>query len=907
MIGATGLNQPQGIGVDASGNVFVASANSGSVVEFPATGGAGVTIISGLSYNKGLTVDSLGNVYSTSYGGNVTRWPAGGGTASTFATGSACPDFAAMGYYIGFYDLTADGSGNIYAYGGNKYLLEFNQSGACTERLTPTQIGALSPSTFASDSKGNIYFSAGSTIYSVPVGSTTPTPLAIPSTAFASINALTIDAGGNLYVTDANSIDEIPMQNGALNTAAVTYLVPAGASFNIGISPSGVLYYGNFNANTVVKTVIGSLALGSSNVGTAGTPGSLTYTFNAAVTPTNFTYVSSSGAMAQFATSTNGTTCAAGTAYPASTPNTISNCTLNVALTPATPGRVLGGVLLQTASGTLATTYLSGSGTGPGLTVDPGTQTALGSFQTPTAVRVDGSGNVLVADSAEGTVTEFAAGSTTGTVVASGLDSPQGLAVDGAGNLFIADTGNDQIVEVPVVNGALAASAKSVVASSLNTPLGLAIDQAGDLLIANSGGGNVLELPNQGGVLGSLPAFAVGSGFSKPVALAVDGTGTIFVGDGTLGNIYEISPVGAQSNVLAGYSQITGLAVDANDDLFLTQNGVSAVTKIALINGAYAANATSTVGAGLKGPQGVAVDSAGNVYIADAQGGAAYQVLRTAGAINFGKVNIGSSSAAHAELPVLQPHRRYRRLQRDAINLTTMWNNARRRHVVWVVGHLRSDCDQQPDRNAHLLEQCSECGFPYGCPQRHRRQLCSHQPEPVGFTDGHDQLRPDHQHHSDCCTPGDIRAGADRDGAVHRGWQQLRFAGGTHVGRDGVDQRDWPLRRVAHRGCQLRRRYELCDVCIYRTAIPHNCHRPDDGGHFIQYQRHYRGGNRNVGNLYSHRQTVRPNAAALSKWNGHVLCQWEQYASRFSAVDERNRHVHHHGAAKRPIQRHCGL
>jgi sugar lactone lactonase YvrE len=642
----TGLNQPQGVGVDASGDVFAAVANSGSVVEYPASGAGSTTIITGLSYNKGLAVDSFGNVYSTSYGGNVTKWTAAGGTSAVFTTGSSCPDFAAMGYYIGFYDLTADGHGNIFAYGGNNYLLEFDQSGNCTERLTPTVLSALSPNTFASDSAGDIYFNSGNNIYYVAVGSNTPVPVAVSPTAFSSINALSVDAAGNLYVTDSNSIDEIPYKNGALNPAGLTYLVPANAAFSIGISSAGVLYYGGFNAGDVNKTVIGSLTLGASNVGTAGTAGTLTYTFNAAVTPTSFTYVSGNASTTAFATAATGTTCATGTAYVPSTPGTLSTCTLNVTLTPTVPGRTTGAVLLQTAGATLATSYLSGAGTGPALTVDPGTQVSLGTFTTPSAVRVDGAGNIFVADSSTGTVTEFASGSTTGTVVASGLNHPQGLAVDGAGDLFIADTGNNQIVEVPVVNGALNTAGKTAVASGLSTPLGLATDLNGDLLIANSGAGNVLEVANEGGVVGTEPVFAVGSGFSKPTAVAVDAAGNLFVGDATLGNVFEITPAGAKSNVLAGYTAIAGLAVDANDDLFLTQTGIAAVTRIALVSGAYASNNTTTIGTGLKGPQGIAVDNNGNVYIADAQGGVAYEVMRTAGSINFGKVNTGNTSAS---------------------------------------------------------------------------------------------------------------------------------------------------------------------------------------------------------------------------------------------------------------------
>jgi sugar lactone lactonase YvrE len=642
----TGLNQPQSVGVDAQGNVFVANAGAGNVMEFPANGGASVTVMSGLNYNKGLTVDSSGNVYSSSFNGNIMKWAAAGAANSgtQFTTGSSCPDFAAMGYYIGFFNLSVDGKGNIYALGGNSYILEFDQQGNCTERLTPAQLTGA-PGAVAADAAGDLYYTLGGKIYYLPAGSTTSTPLSIASGAFQTINALAVDASGNLFVTDAASIDEIPMVNGTLQTADVTYLVSSGAASNIGISPGDVLYYGNYNANSVVKTVIGSLALGSSSVGATGTVGELTYTFNAQVAPTGFAFLSGANSTTQFAAA-GSSTCTTGTVYPASTASAISSCTLDVTLTAATPGKITGVVQLDTAAGALSTTYLSGDGQGAGLTVDPGTQTSLGTFGIPAALAVDAAGDVFVADSANSTVTEIPAGGGTAVTVGSGLNAPQGLAVDPAGNLFIADTSNNRIVEVPMVGGSLSTAGQMVVASSLSAPLGLAVDLAGNVLIANSGAGDVLELPNQGGVVGALAPFAVGSGWQKPTAIDVDANGNVFVADATAANVVKLTPAGTQTAVLANVAHLAGLAVNANDDLFLTQSGSATVTKIAMVGGAYQTNATVALGTGLSGPQGIALDTAGDLFVADASGGAAYEIQRTLGALTFGKLNIGDTSAS---------------------------------------------------------------------------------------------------------------------------------------------------------------------------------------------------------------------------------------------------------------------
>ncbi|HEX4155444.1 MAG TPA: Ig-like domain repeat protein [Acidobacteriaceae bacterium] len=649
---ASGLNQPQGVAIDSSGNLFVANAGAGSVVEFPANDGPSITLMTGLSYNKGITVDSNGNIYSTSYGGNIEKAPAGGGANSgaVFTSGSSCPDFAAMGYYIGFQDVTADGDGNIYAAGqGKSYLMEFDQAANCTEVLTPTQLGSNAVSNVASDLAGDLYYSVGSSIYYLPAGSQTPT--LVPATV-STVNALKVDAKGNLFITDNGEIDEVPFVSGALDPSGLTYLMPSGAPYTVAVDPSGAIYSADFNGNTVLRTVIGSLALGSSAVGTQGTPGVLTYTFNAAITPASFNYVSGSGSSTQFATviptTPPATTCAIGTAYPASTSGTPSYCTLNIAIDPSAPGKVTGAVLFTAGSSTLATTYLSGSGLGGALSVNPGTQTSLGTFTMPSAVAIDGSGNLFVADNSLNTVTEISSGNGTPVTVGSGLNAPQGVTVDPAGNLFIADTGNNRVVEVPLVAGVLNTAAQTVVASSLSAPMGLALDIYGNILVANSGAGNVLEIPNQGGVAGVLAPFTIGSGFQKPVAIAVDANNDIFVADSTAANIVDLTSPTQQSNILTDISQISGLAVDANDDIFFTQTGSPSVTKVPFIAGAYATNSTVSLGLGLIGPQGIALDTAGNLYVADALGGAAYEIQRTLGALSFGKVNIGETSASQS-------------------------------------------------------------------------------------------------------------------------------------------------------------------------------------------------------------------------------------------------------------------
>ena len=72
-------------------------------------------------------------------------------------------------------------------------------------------------------------------------------------------------------------------------------------------------------------------------------------------------------------------------------------------------------------------------------------------------------------------------------VSASGLSSPTAVAVDGAGNVFIADTYHSRVVEVPAGGGA-----QTTVGSGLSAPYGVAMDAAGDVFIADTGNNRVV-------------------------------------------------------------------------------------------------------------------------------------------------------------------------------------------------------------------------------------------------------------------------------------------------------------------------------------------------------------------------------------------------------------------------------
>jgi len=225
----------------------------------------------------------------------------------------------------------------------------------------------------------------------------------------------------------------------------------------------------------------------------------------------------------------------------------------------------------------------------------------------PLAVAVDKNGAVYIADSGNRRVLKETPDNRAyiQSTLASGFDSPTGVAVDSAGNVFIEDGPAGKVYKEKLV-GTIYES--STVKSGLNYPYGLAVDTSGDLFIPDTSNNRVLkEVPSGSGYIQSL----VGSGMSYPNGVAVDQHGNVYISDS--GNLRVLKETVSGS----GYSQST---VRTASVLALPQTG--------------------------NGPNDVAVDGAGNIYIADALG-AGYSATvfeEFASGLNFGSVLVGSTT-----------------------------------------------------------------------------------------------------------------------------------------------------------------------------------------------------------------------------------------------------------------------
>ncbi len=172
-------------------------------------------------------------------------------------------------------------------------------------------------------------------------------------------------------------------------------------------------------------------------------------------------------------------------------------------------------------------------------------------------------------------------------------------------------------------------------ATSLNSPYGVVIDSQGDIYIAESAQNEVREVNAITGVITTVAGTGV-AGYS---------------GDGGSATAAELNDP-------------TGLAIDGSGDLFIADTGNNVVREVSAATGdittvagdgtaGYAGNGGSATGAELNGPQGVAVDSMGNLYIADTGNSVIREVsggniTTIAGDYNLGAGYNGDNSTATA-------------------------------------------------------------------------------------------------------------------------------------------------------------------------------------------------------------------------------------------------------------------
>ena len=337
-------------------------------------------------------------------------------------------------------------------------------------------------------------------------------------------------------------------------------------------------------------------------------------------------------------------------------------------------------------------------------------QTTIGGgFEMPAGVAVDNSGNVYVADYMNNAIKEIVAvngsipASPTIRTLGSGFSHPMAVAVDGNGDVFVSDFGNQAFKEIVAVSNSIPASPTIVTLGTSSSPGGIAVDGQGNVYVVATTPQNVpLSTVTSQSTLGarsnstvvsngglSVPSFPPGSvseilafngsiptspisrtliPLSYPTGVAVDGHGNVYVANGCgqavvfpspCGSVIELAAVNGSvptspviTTLGSGFSFPTGVAVDVNGDVFVSNDGNGTIQELVEVNGGIPASPTiNTLGSGFSYPTGLALDVHGNVYVADTENNRVEMLSSSSGGlvgavsgVNFGSVNVGATS-----------------------------------------------------------------------------------------------------------------------------------------------------------------------------------------------------------------------------------------------------------------------
>ena len=325
--------------------------------------------------------------------------------------------------------------------------------------------------------------------------------------------------------------------------------------------------------------------------------------------------------------------------------------------------RIIFGLSL-TASFALAQQYtistVAGTGTVRGWYGDGGLATSA-QLDYPTRVAIDAKGNVFVADYLTQVVREFTVGGNISTIAGTGqfgFQGDNGAAVQGIisdvhgisgapnATVYISDTHNARVRQIIPAGNIYTIAGNGVVgyagdggpatSAQLSQPSGVAVDSAGNIYIADYGNYTVRKVDTKGNISTVAGVGAWGysgdggpankAALASPSGLAFDSAGNLYISDVGNLNIRKITPDGNIQTVATNVTAET-IAVDAAGSIYYPDFRSSTVRKI-LSNGTrYTIAGNGTAGfsgdggaaasAQLSDPHGVAVDSSGNVYVAD--------------------------------------------------------------------------------------------------------------------------------------------------------------------------------------------------------------------------------------------------------------------------------------------------
>ena len=617
------LFDPKNVAVDGSGNIYIADwynnrirevvKSTGDIATVAGTGtgsynGDGIAATSAMvNHPNGVAVDSSGNIYiGDTYNSRIREVNKATGIITTIAgngtagySGDGGPPTSAKLYDP--YGVALDSSNNIYIADSFNYRIREVLSYA------PPTLGSLSSTGWTVNQTGYVGVVAVSS-GTAPYSNLTATGL--PTGLTASLSGSTITLSGTPTAAGTFNNVNISVQDSVGTTASHTYTITINAAPTLGaLSPTqGYVSAWGYPGAIPISGGTGPFLV----TGQANLPPGLTAT----TTGTNITF----------------------TGIP-TTAGTFNDISLTVRdMAGATVNGVYTSTIVVPPAGSIIT--FAGNGT-PGYSGDGGIPIAA-ALNFPHGVGVDGSGNVYIDDmfnsrirevvKATGNIITVAGNGSAGysgdggPATSAMLDDPTSLAVDNSGNIYIADAYNNRIREVVKATGNIITIAGNgtygysgdggaATSAELYYPYGVAVDGNGNVYIADSNNDRVREVVKATGVITTIAGTgtvgysgdggaATSAKLNDPYAVSLDASGNVYIADAGNNRIREVVKATGNITTFAG-------------------NGTAG----------YSGDGGAATSAQLFSPQGVYVDAAGNVYIADAANNRIREVMHATGVI----------------------------------------------------------------------------------------------------------------------------------------------------------------------------------------------------------------------------------------------------------------------------------
>ena len=232
-----------------------------------------------------------------------------------------------------------------------------------------------------------------------------------------------------------------------------------------------------------------------------------------------------------------------------------------------------------------------------------------------------------------------------------------GMTLDAAGNIYVADSLNSRIRKITTAgvvttfagSGAFGSSNGTAATATFSTPAAMVFDAAGNMFVTDTQAHNVRKIATDGtvttfagsGIYSSVDGTGIQASFRAPSGIVIDAAGNLYVGDAEAHVIRKITAAGVvttfagTTNVAgsadgtgtsASFNDPAGLAIDAAGNLFVADaknNKIRKITPAGVVTtyaGSGAAgkdDSTTATAATFNVPVNLSIDSDGFLYVAD--------------------------------------------------------------------------------------------------------------------------------------------------------------------------------------------------------------------------------------------------------------------------------------------------